>query len=519
MKKIPGISSNLIFEITIAIIIITGLFFFLGMDELLLTGPQGIHFMRQTDSLSFAAVYYNEGFDFFHPALFNMKNIDARAACEFPVLYYITALIYLVCGKQLFILKILNYLIVMTGVFFTYKMSRLILKDTVFSILIALLLFTSTVFNYYSLNYLPDPAAFGFIMAGWYFFIRYRHYPKRGNLMLSFIFFTLGSLIKVTYLINPIALVIARLLLFAATKESRSPGSYYRLIAYGSVSVLLVIVWNLYMIHYNNIYESTSFNTSAMPIWRISREEIAIVWDHFTNYWYRSYFPKPVFYLFFASVVFQILFLKRSERFLSLLIMILFAGNLAFFLLFYSQFRDHDYYFITFFPLFILVFINAIKTFRNLEIKHVYSTILKTLIFIIIAWGIHYSGRKFRARHDAAMDDYSRTGLIIQQNKPDLDSLGIGKEALFIIAPDLTQNGGLLMLDRKGWNIEKAEDISSDKIEYLREQGADYLLLASDDDRLLKTGYKWGNLVYRGKGISLFRLRSKQDKDHRGWPE
>ncbi|MDZ7737493.1 MAG: glycosyltransferase family 39 protein [Bacteroidales bacterium] len=507
-----GSKKNRIFllsELIPGILILTGLFFFLGYNDILFRGPLGIHFMRQTDSLSFAGIYYNEGFEFFKPGLFNLKNINGHAACEFPILYYITSLIYLLTGQNFTVLKILNYLISIAGVFSIYKLSELLLKDRLFSVLIALVLFTSTVFNYYSLNYLPDSGAFGFIMIGWYFFFRYYLKKKQNSLYTAFIFFTLGSLIKVTYMINPLSVFFLFLLLPFLKKGRIKKAFNYPLILSGLISIIAVAAWNIYMISYNNAYESTSFNTTAMPIWKISREEIAIVWDHFTNYWYRSYLARPVFYLLFVSVAFQILFFKKSDRILSLLTLILLAGNLAFFILFYSQFKDHDYYFITYFPVIILVLLNGFKTFKNLEIKPVYSTILKILIFFIIAWGINYSGKKLRSRYNAAMDDYSRTGLLIQQNNLNLDSLGIPLNAKFIVAPDLTQNGGLLMLNRMGWNIERPKEINPDRIKYFHAQGADFLLLASEDDRLLETGYDCGILVYRGEELSLFKLSDK----------
>lgn len=499
----------LLSELIPGILIFTGIFFFLGYNDILFRGPLGIHFMRQTDSLSFASMYYNEGFDFFHPALFNMKNIDGRAACEFPILYFITSLVYLLTGQNFTVLKVLNYLICIAGVFSIYKMSVLILRDRFFSVLIALVLFTSTVFNYYSLNYLPDSGAFGFIMIGWYFFFRYYFINKQNSLYTAFVFFTLGSLIKVTYLINPLSIFFLSLLM-PVVKTGRINNAFnYTVFFSGLITVVTVAAWNLYMISYNNTYESTSFNTTAMPIWNISSEEIAIVWDHFTNYWYRSYFARPVFYLVFVSAAFQILFFKKSDRFLSLLTLILFAGNLAFFILFYSQFKDHDYYFITFFPLIILVLVNGCKTFKNFKIRPIYSIILKTSILLVIVWGINYSGKKLQSRYDAAMDDYSRTGLVIQQNNLKLDSLGIPSDAKFIVAPDLTQNGGLLMLNRKGWNIERPENINPDRIEYLRSQVADFLLLASEDDRLRETGYECGTLIYSGEGLSIFKLREE----------
>ena len=71
-------SSDRVFKLTV-ISLLTIIFFYLGFGEQFFVGPHGIHYMRQTDSLSFASQFYNTGYDFFHPALFNLKNGNGNA--------------------------------------------------------------------------------------------------------------------------------------------------------------------------------------------------------------------------------------------------------------------------------------------------------------------------------------------------------------------------------------------------------------------------------------------------------
>jgi hypothetical protein len=144
------IKSKYQFLLFVALLIL--LFFFLGQHKLIFLFPQGIHFIRQTDSLSFAYQYYENGFNFFEPQLFNLESTEGKAACEFPIIYFITSLIFLVIGKHFFVLKLLHLAIVYTGVFFIFKMLNHFIKDWVYATLITLFLFTSTVFNYYSFN-------------------------------------------------------------------------------------------------------------------------------------------------------------------------------------------------------------------------------------------------------------------------------------------------------------------------------------------------------------------------------
>ncbi len=75
------------------------------------------------------------------------------------------------------------------------------------------LLLSSTVVLYYANNFLPDPASLSFSILGWYLFLLTVFKRKNGYLIiLSFVFFTLASLIKVTYFIHPVSAFFALLI-------------------------------------------------------------------------------------------------------------------------------------------------------------------------------------------------------------------------------------------------------------------------------------------------------------------
>lgn len=492
---------------TLFLIALTVLFFYLGLAEIFFSGPQGIHFMRQTDSLSFASQYFNNGFHFFKPQLYNLKNIGGYAACEFPITYYITALLYSLVGKKLFLLKLLHFLIVSTGVYFIFKLSYQLLKDYFYAALICLLLFTSTVFNYYSFNYLPDAPALGFIFIGWYFIFQYQSSKKEKTVIISFLFFILGSLIKVTYLINPLAVIGFSLfsVLFHKTGLMSSHVAK-RIIIYGTAGVIIVVLWNAYVLIYNDLYESTSFVTRALPIWTLTKHNIHIGWDHISNYWYQSYFAVNTFRLFYITLLFTIIFHKKSDIRLSLVTLILFFGCLAYFILFYPQFRDHDYYFLAFFPFIVLTLINGIKTLQNISGNLYLHLSLKVLISVIVIAGINHSRMKLSERFDNANDIFSRIGFLIQENSEAIEKLNIREDSKFIVAPDFCQNGGLFFLDKMGWNIVHPEDISTDKINIFMKSGAEYLLLATNVKQILEVGEAMGKLIFEGDGIRIYRL-------------
>jgi len=491
------------------LIILIGLFFFLGFWEMFFLGPQGIHFMRQTDSLSFASQYFNNGYRFFEPQLFNLKNIDGNAACEFPITYYLTALLYSVFGKNVLILKLLHFIILSLGVFSVFRFSYHLIKDYIYASLLCLFLFTSTVFNYYSFNYLPDAPALGFIFFGWFFIFEYLRDKKRKTLIASFVFFTLGSLIKVTYLINPLTvLVLALFTVLFKKDEIMHKVTAKKIIFWGFLGLTIVLIWNIYILYYNSISDSNSFNTRPLPIWNLSMDQIVEVWDYMRNYWYNKYFAHSSFHFLFIILLFQIVFAKKSSYKLSILILILILGSLAYFVLFYSQFKDHDYYFLAFIPLTIFVIINGIKTLQNITKNKYFHIVTKLILFVITIVGINYSGMKLQNRYEIINDDFSRTSQLIHENIKNIEKWNFPEHSKFIIAPDLCQNGGLFFLDRIGWNIEKKEDITVDKINHYKDLGADYLLLVSDEYAFLSINEISSELTFKGKGIEIYKLKN-----------
>ena len=462
--------------------------------------------MRQTDSLSFVSQYFNNKNSFFNPQLFNLANENAKAASEFPIIYYLTALIYQIVGNKPFILKLIHLIISYVGVYYIFKLCYMWLKDYFYASLITLFLFTSTVFNYYSFNYLPDISALGFTFIGWYFAFKYLSTPTKKSLLIGLLFFTLASLIKVTYFLNPIALIV--FILFSYLKKSKSDKEIKikPVVIFGLISVFLVLSWNLYMIYYNKINASSSFIYYPLPIWNLSSYEISQVWEHMSDYWYASYFAHSSFHFLFAIILLQILFIKKSDFKLSGIITILLIGMISYYLLFYSQFKVHDYYFLAFIPLFILMLINGISILQKLIKKKFFHYLVKIALLIIVISGINYSKMKLEDRYDKRINSYSSIGFLIDENKNAIEELDIKQSAKFIVAPDKTPNGGLFFLNRMGWTIKDSNEITVENIAHFKQLGAEYLLIASENQKTLSKGEQAGEKIFDGKGISIFKL-------------
>lgn len=484
------------------------LFFFLRMNTVFFSGPAGIHIMRQTDSMSFASQYYNKGFHFFKPQLFNLKNSEGKAACEFPLLYYITALLYLIFGKNYLILKLLNLLILYLGIFNVFRLAYGFLKDYFYAALIALFLFTSTVFNYYSFNYLPDTAALGFVFSAWYYIFRYISNGGRSDLFVAFIFFLLGSLIKVTYLVNPLSIMaVALFLMIKGNEKYFSKEQQKSIIWIGLSTVVLTGIWNLYVLWYNASNDSHSFNTTILPIWNLSQERILVIWHHMRHYWHVNYFYQSSFHLLFVFVFFQIITLRKANFQLILLLGFLFIGGFFYWMLFYSQFQDHDYYFLAFFPVFVFLILSAIKTLQSLTSRKVFHIALKIIMSVIVVAGINYSRMKLSQRYLPVVDKYSKTSLVIQNNNQKIQDLRLAEDATFLVVPDPCQNSGLFFLDRMGWTLDSLNQFSVDTVHCYIRNGADYLFLASSDSLYLSMGAECGAPILVENDFVIFSLK------------
>jgi len=462
--------------------------------------------MRQTDSLSFASQFYNTGYDFFHPALFNLKNGNGNAACEFPITYYITSLFYGIFGKNYYFLKLVHLVIVYVGIYLIIQVAKQIIKDGFYAIIVGFTLFTSTIFNYYSFNYLPDIAALGFTFIGWYFINQYVKSQKTNRVIIAFSFFTLGGLLKVTYMINPFTLMVFALFHLIKKNKPFESNLLKKILLSGVTSTLLVFLWNAYMLHYNSTNNATTFNTKALPIWDINQQEISIVIDHITEYWYNSYFYPSTFHLLLILSIVSIVFYKKRSRNLTILTAILLAGSSAFFILFFAQFKDHDYYFMTFLPFFLLLLIHGIKTYSNLTHNFFIHSITKIVLIVLVIKGINYAKAGLEIRFQTVKDIYSEAGLSVRENEKGLQALHIPTKAKCIIATDLCPNGALYEINRMGWTVEDTTDFTTKNIHHFQKLGAGYIVLISTLDSQLTTADSVGKEIYHRNNFHMYKL-------------
>ena len=451
----------------------------MGVFSVVLLEPFGLHFVRQTDSLSFASHYYHFGMDFFSPGLFNLQSDDAKAACEFPMLYYLTALIYQITGEHPGVLRSISLLLMTSGFVAFFKTIYLIFKDQVYTLILGFWLISSTVLLYYSANFLPDSSAFALTLLGWHSYVKYYINQTKNNLYWSFCFFGFASLLKVTFFIHPLA--IAAFLLFTHRSELKLFFSNYKgVIGMFFFCLMSVVLWNIFMIQYNSVNHDEYFLTSALPIWSLDSIGITEVWGYISGFWRAEYYYMSTWHVFIALLLISLVFIKKIPRKIVPLLILLVLGSLSYFALFYVQFKDHDYYILNMFPTLFFLVLGSVFLLREALSSKKWKFALPFALGVICVLSINYAHTKLTQRFTHEDEYYAISSKQAKHLLPYLDGLGIQKDDRLLIIGDRSPNGALLTLKRKGWTSMNF-DLSSRDLSAYKANKLDFVVTLGKD--------------------------------------
>jgi len=463
-------------------------YFFIGYQDILFFPPQGIHFIRQTDSLSFAMQYFNTGYHFWEPAVFHLDGLDGKAASEFPVLYYLAALFYPFTGPNPVILKLITLIIVSFGFYSAYLLVRELLNNKFYAFITTFIMINSLVLLYYSNNVVPDSSALGFCFIGCFYFYKSNYEPeKRSFLPLSFLFFTLSCLLKITFFIIPFALFLF-FIIFLTNKRSTNSAKIRKVFFDVFVPFLSMCIicaaWIGFIKEYNFNNNSTLFLTQPHPVWEADSVLLKETWDNITGYWYNAYYNTDIFRFYFLTILVGLIIGILIKSIKVILPGILLCAGISIMILFYSQFRDHDYYFIVLIPVIFLMTVLSLEIVQNVYPSLFQLTIPKIAITGLLIISVINSKEKLKERYALKYDQYSISGKTLVDGKKILDSLGIPKNARIILLPEHSPNGGLLMLNRTGWTFPDTGKKSIKEFWYSVKSGGKYLICS--DTTLLK---------------------------------
>lgn len=483
LKLFPGKYSYFPkYSIWIFLVLIIALSGIYKYQHILFLPTQSVHQWRQCDCLSLTMNYYQDNNIFFEPAVHHLgRDGTGKTVSDFPIIYYTVAQLWKIFGKHEFIMRLLNLLIFFVGLISLFKTFENILKDSFIAISAGILLFTSPILVYYANNFLMDVPAFALALTGLYFFSKFYNSPKNKYLLLFAACFALAGLLKISSLISFIAISGLFFIETAGVKlkDRLKIFNYPLKQSLAFIGVYLVLLsWYLYAQSYNEKYNEGDFLLGILPIWDFNRQQVNEVLNAVIEQVKWSYFRRETQLLLILMFMFVLIFFKRTNKLLFMLMLLIATGFLGFIILFF-QALGHDYYMtnmLILVPFILLAFMFTLKTVYN---KIYYSFIFRILIIVFLVHNVDFARRRIADRYNPEgwqNANYTKTIKMFEEITPYLRSIGIQKEDRVISLSDNSINITLYLMNQKGWT-NYGIDSDSTRIREKILLGAKYLII------------------------------------------
>ena len=471
-----------------------------GYPEILFRNPSAHHLWRQSDCLSITLNYCKDNRNFFTPAIHWAPSNDGKTISEFPIIYYTVAQLWKVFGQHEFIFRLINILIVLSGLYCLYRFAYDFLKDSFWALFIPFFLFGSPILAYYTNNFLADAPALGLSLIGGYFYWKSFFAGNKKWFYLSFLFFLLAGLIKVSSLLLFLSLFLVHLyIIFFRHAEKNWFNRYTCLWPYLAV-MILIISWYRYTAWYNYHNIAGVFLQGLLPVWGVDAATRQRLWTVYINDMIPAYFTIAGFYTVLLLFIVSLFSYKYVNKFLYAVCILLFLGGISMLLLFYQALTVHDYYSINnliFIPLPVIVFLDMLqRTYPGIF----QSKVSKILAFAGLLFLLYTAAITTRMKYGPG-DVLVGTNFIV--NRPDVENaekfndwvdsrygalreitpylrhLGIRRDDRVFCIPDNSFNIPLYMMDQKGLTGYFCSDIplGKGKLDLVWKCGCRYLMI------------------------------------------
>jgi 4-amino-4-deoxy-L-arabinose transferase-like glycosyltransferase len=432
----------------------------------------GLHYWRKSDTYAQIMNYYYNGLNFFdHGIYYNQMNTNGKAIAEFPLIYWLIALQLKLFGKSLIIIRLNWILILIGGLYSTFKISNYFLKNIGLSLFVALILFLSPIFSAYLIAFLPDPLALNIVFIGLWLLLKSTQNNKRKTLVLALLIIGIGGMIKPFFLIPYLAFIATVLVnQFFLKKE----GEVFKIIYL--LPIILVGIWFFYTNWYNAKVGSDYFLSEARPIWNYTAMEISSIWHRVVDRWVIDYIHPNLLWMFFTLIIANLMWWPKDKITANVYFLFSIIGCFSFCILFFNMFEQHDYYIyplLSTLPLTFGLFIYKMMRFsKNSFVKNGVSLLLLFTVFLGLnhTWVVIEDRRKTpRLNSKSLFESYQNLEYFLLKNK-------IKKSDKVITFSDKSPSMALTLLNRKGWSGYQTNG-KHEPLDNLIKKGASYLII------------------------------------------
>lgn len=482
--------------------------FVYAFPRLISLPPQSIHQWRQADGASIARNFYQDTLCFDEPQIQNLQYTgDPHAAGEWPLTYYLAGLIYRITGHEEWVLRLIHWLFFMIGLWSFGSLFRLAGADDTTALCCTVLFYTSNVLAYYSLNYLPDAPALGMSLLALYSAALW--YKRRVTLALWLfaVSASLAGMIKLTSFIPVLAILGAALISYAGSKKRHAWQEWW----VGGLPVVAVLACRVWISQYNQRHDSTYFMASIRPIWDASLREQWEVIRMMSCYWSTDYFNPGLLCLTGLGAIFILFHRQWLPPAIRHGFYLMTAGTVSAFLLWFSMFRDHDYYAVPLFAFPAVIWVLFWYVLNKKRAISWQSIRVRTCLIVICIVSVGLTSRSIRMRYDNPRFTSGCNPALLDKASVSawLAASGVEPTDRVISIPDPSPNITLYFLNRKGWtNYNFGNRLNRDTMQrYVRDLGARFLIV-HDSSWLRRPELMpyMGNLAGTNQGMSIFRL-------------
>ena len=504
-------ANNIIWGRLIFVFVFIGMCWVYNLDETLFVRPQSIHMWRQTNGLSIALNYYEHDNPFLEPQLhlqFCDDGKSGKSAGEFPIIYYVVAKLWKIFGVHEWIFRLVHLVILFFGLFALFEICFYFLKNQFWSGFVSLLLFTSPMFVFYGINFLPDGPSLALMFIGWYFVLRFQMQRRTFWLWIAAFFFTFSLVMKITSAFSLIA--FAGWIVFESIfidKQKRIFNYKIRQLWPFVSIVVLSVAWYMYVEYYNNLHQGEFSYHGIWPIWRMTSQQFLEIKEAVVQVFFKEYMNPYIQYLTIFLWIWLVLRFRMNSLLHNWVLILLPLGALSVLLLWFQVLNAHDYYLIILLIVFAFVWLSAFWVAK--EYKWIKHPLITGLILIVFVYNVVTCEKQLSNRYKGWMNDSFVNHLeAVGELGPTLDQLHIGKNDRVISIPDPSLVITLYFMDRPGYTDFGTDFTQEEQFRKRINQGAKYMVV-NDTTVLKQPMIKAFSNYFMGqyRNVKIFDLR------------
>jgi hypothetical protein len=412
--------------------------------------PSFVHAWTQSERYAIALRFLDNGFDFFHPATFNLQTIDGVTRMDLPLNEFVVAVIMKILGTTApIVFRLYTLCVSITGLVFLYLLTKKITGSELKAWLMAVFVFLSPLYTYYQAGFIPCVPAISFVIIAYYFFYDYKLQGNKKQFYLSILFFFLAAMIRLPFLIFPFAFFLQQCFLLIKTKKFIRHEFIGFSIAFG-----VFAAYYRYNVHLGIVYGNMFLDT-FLPAKNMG-ELIEILGKMF-DYWLLQYFTIWHYILFIIAFIYALVSILKNKKLknkaVSFNLLILWVGTTLYFLLMARQYYDHDYYFLdSFFVPFVFLFMLFLNHIPLASGKRLIVIIFLAVIFVVFMFVGSSKNQSERYQFEP-WDRVEISRLNFMNSDKYLDSIGISKDAKMLVIESYSTNIPLYLMKRKGYTV------------------------------------------------------------------